>query len=344
MRVLTTGGEPLSAGLWDDVRSAFPNARLLNNYGCSELADITFNEVVRATDTATVGRPIDNCSVYVLSPELAPVSQGTVGQIFVAGEPLGHGYFGRPDLTAAAYLPDPLSLKPGARIFCTGDYGRLDGARRLVHLGRRDQQLKINGCRVDAEHVASVIRSYTGIPQALALAKPGRQSEELLVAYVSPRLAPADVVSLRRFLLTRLPHHMQPSAIVPLEAFPLLANGKIDRLALPPPSWDLISASQVAPRSLTEQSLAAIWKEVLEIAEVGVDDNFFDLGGHSILAIRVLTRIKSEFDVELSQAAFFQSPTIAELAALLDTLGPQARYDGSELGVAKASGYREGVL
>jgi amino acid adenylation domain-containing protein len=344
VRVLTTGGEPLSAGLWDDVRSAFPNARLLNNYGCSELADITFSEVGRATDTATVGRPIDNCSVYVLSSELTPVSQGTVGQIFVAGEPLGHGYFGRPDLTAAAYLPDPLSLKPGARIFCTGDYGRLDGARRLVHLGRRDQQLKINGCRVDAEHVASVIRSYTGISQALALAKPGRQSEELLVAYVSPRLAPADVVSLRRFLLTRLPHHMQPSAIVPLEAFPLLANGKIDRLALPPPSWDLISASQVAPRSLTEQSLAAIWKEVLEIADVGVDDNFFDLGGHSILAIRVLTRIKSEFDVELSQAAFFQSPTIAELAALLDTLGPQARYDGSELGVAKASGYREGVL
>jgi acyl carrier protein len=113
---------------------------------------------------------------------------------------------------------------------------------------------------------------------------------------------------------------------------------------LPPPSWDLVSASQVAPRSLTEQSLAAIWKEVLEVPEVGVDDNFFDLGGHSILAIRVLARIKAEFDVELSQAAFFQSPTIAELAALLDTLGPQARYDGTDLGTATSGAYREGTL
>jgi len=344
VRVLTTGGEPMPAELWDDVQSVFPKARLINNYGCSELADITFNEVLDPTGIATVGRPIDNSSVYVLSPELVPVSRGTVGQIFVAGESLGQGYFGRSDLTAAAYLPDPLSKKPGARMFCTGDYGRIDGQGRLVHLGRRDQQLKVNGCRVDPGHVASVIRGYDSVTQALAVGRPGRQGEELLVAYVCPQLTPGDVVSLRRFLLTRLPHHMQPSAIVPLASFPLLANGKVDRLALPPPSWDLASAGQVAPRSVTEQTLARIWKEVLEVSEVGVDDNFFDLGGHSILAIRVLARIKAEFDVELSQAAFFQSPTIAELGALLDTLGPQACYDGSELGATKPTAYREGTL
>jgi len=344
VRLLTTGGEPLPAELWEDVRSVFPRARLINNYGCSELADVTCHEVLDPAGATTVGQPIDNSSVYVLSPDLAPVSRGTVGQIFVSGESLGDGYFGRADLTAASYLPDPLSKQPGARMFCTGDYGRIDGQGRLIHLGRRDQQLKVNGCRVDPAHVAGVIRRHESVTQALAVARPGRQGEELLVAYVCPQLAPADVVSLRRFLLTRLPHHMQPSAIVPLASFPLLANGKIDRLALPPPSWDLVSASQVAPRSLTEQSLAAIWKDVLEIPEVGVDDNFFDLGGHSILAIRVLTRIKAEFDVELSQAAFFQSPTIAELAALLDTLGPQARYDGSDHGVTQPTPYREGTL
>jgi non-ribosomal peptide synthetase component F len=228
VRVLTTGGEPLPAELWDDVKSVFPKARLLNNYGCSELADVTFNEVLDAADAVTVGRPIDNSSLYLLSPDLVPVSQGAVGQIFVSGESLGSGYFGQPDLTAASYLPDPLSQKPGARMFCTGDYGRIDTQGRLIHLGRRDQQLKINGCRVDPGHVAGVIRGHTSVTQALALSRPGRQGEELLVAYVCPQITPADVVALRRFLLTRLPHHMQPSAIVPLEAFPLLANVKID--------------------------------------------------------------------------------------------------------------------
>src|SRR5581483_4229385 len=160
------------------VRAAFPNARLLNNYGCSEVSDISFDEVLDPAHAASVGRCIDNVSVYLLSQDLLPVSAGTVGQIFVSGASLGYGYLGRPDLTAESYLPDPVSRTPGARMFRTGDYARIDSEGKLIHLGRRDQQLKINGCRVDAEHVASVIRGHGSVTQALALVRPGRQGEE----------------------------------------------------------------------------------------------------------------------------------------------------------------------
>jgi enterobactin synthetase component F len=323
VRLLTTGGEPLLPELLGEVRAAFPAARLLNNYGCSELADITFNEVVEAPDAIAVGTPIDNTSVYLLRDDLEPVGAGAVGQIFVSGAALGSSYFDRADLTAAAFLPDPFSRQPGARMFRTGDYGRVDSRGKLIHGGRRDQQLKVNGCRVDAGHVASVLLSNPTVERALALTRPGRQGEELLVAYVTPRLTPAAVVSLRRYLLTRLPHSMQPGAIVSLDAFPLLANGKVDRRALAAPDWDAVTSDRVAPRSPTERAVADIWKEVLGVTEVGIDDNFFNLGGHSILVIRVLVQIKATFGIELSQATFFQAPTIAELAARLESQDPE---------------------
>jgi amino acid adenylation domain-containing protein len=339
MRVLTVGGEPLSAELWNDVRATFPKTRLLNNYGSSEVSDITFNEVHVAMDAVAVGTSIDNVSVYILGENLEPVGAASVGQIFVSGASLSSGYFDQPDSTAAAYLPDPFAEQPGARMFRTGDYGRIDSSGRLIYLGRRDQQLKVNGCRVDAGHVTSVLLSYSQVKKALTLTRPGRQDDNLLVAYVSPRLTPADTTALRRYLLTRLPHYMQPGAIVSIDEFPLLANGKVDRLALPAPSWDVATSDCVAPRSDVEKELAAIWMEVLEVPVVGIDDNFFDLGGHSILAIRVLARIKESFGIELSQAAFFQSPTLAELVARMESIQPEAARAEGGIGT-----YREGIL
>jgi len=320
VRLVAAGGEPLSTHLWQDVRQVFPRARLFNSYGCSELADITLGEVRDAAGLGGVGAPIDNTSVYLLSSNLDTVSAGGVGEIFVAGAPLGTDYFARADLTAAAYLPDPFATEPGARMFRTGDFGRINADGELVHLGRRDQQLKVNGCRVDARHVESVLLSSPIVQKAIVVARPNRDAEDVLAAYVCPQLPPSEIAALRRYLLGKLPQFMQPSAIVPLVEFPLLDNGKVDRQALPAPNWDEVSADRVAPRTPAERTLASIWIEVLKVEEVGVHDNFFALGGHSVLAIRVLAAMKATFGIEISQASFFQSPTIKELAGLIELL------------------------
>ena len=344
VRLLATGGEPASGHLWQDVRFAFPRARLLNSYGCSELADITLGEVRDAAELSAVGTPIDNTSVYLLSANLDPVPVGAVGEIFVAGESLGTGYFARADLTAAAYLPDPFSTASGARMFRTGDFGRVNADGNLVHLGRRDQQLKVNGCRVDAGHVASVMLSSPAVQRALVLARPNRDAENVLVAYICPELPPSEIATLRRYLLGKLPQFMQPSAIVPLAEFPLLNNGKVDHEAFPAPNWEEASADRVAPRTPVERTLASIWIEVLKVSEVGIHDNFFALGGHSMLAIQVLAAMKADFGIEISQATFFQSPTIKELAAHIELLQDPGAVPGEgDAGQTTAGSYQEGM-
>jgi len=246
------------------------------------------------------------------------------GEICVAGIQVGRGYLNRPDLTAAAFVPDPFS-RSGERLYRTGDLGRYRPDGNIEFLGRIDHQVKIRGFRIELGEVEAQLRSHPRVGQAVVTAHKDESSGNRLVAYVTaaggdgPALADGD--DLRAYLAGRLPSHMVPSAFVALEELPLNANGKVDRKRLPEP--DIAAQREgrhVAPRNRTEEILADIWREVLGVNRVGVLDNFFDLGGHSLLAVQVLSRVRAAFGVEVPLNVVFESASLETLGLAIEEL------------------------
>ncbi|WP_410594721.1 amino acid adenylation domain-containing protein [Amycolatopsis sp. lyj-23] len=297
-----TSGEPLSGVLAGKVAARWPSAKLVNLYGCSEVAG---DSLAQVCGPVAIGRPIANTRAHVLDAALRPVPPGVRGELYLAGAGLARGYLGRPALTAERFVASP--FEPGQRLYRTGDLAcrRADGA--LEFLGRADQQIKIRGFRVEPGEVEAVLTADAAVARAAVIAR-----EDRLIAYVAPA---GDPVALRASLAARLPEHLVPSAIVVLPELPVNANGKSDRAALPDPR---VRASGRLARTPAEQALCELFADVLGVPAVGPDDGFFALGGHSLLATRLVSRIRARLGVEVPLRAVFDAPTPARLADALD--------------------------
>ena len=296
------------------------SAELHNLYGPTEAAvDVTYWACERESRLRTVpiGRPIANTQIHILDRYLQAVPIGVPGELHIGGIGLARGYHNRPELTAEKFIPDPFRTEAGARLYKTGDLARYlpDGA--IEYLGRLDHQVKIRGVRIELGEIESVLAGHPAVREAVVVAREDVPGDKRLVAYLTAKdgLSPKDQ-ELRGLLQAKLPEYMVPSAFVTLGQFPLTPNGKVDRKALPPPEQPRATTGFVPPETPMEVVLAKVWAEVLGLKQVGVHDNFFDLGGHSLLAVRLQTRVEAELGRKLPLAAFFQAPTLAELAKL----------------------------
>ncbi|MGW5720133.1 amino acid adenylation domain-containing protein [Amycolatopsis sp. NPDC003865] len=297
-----TSGEPLSPVLAEKVRRRWPSAKLVNLYGCSEVAG---DSLAQECGPVAIGRPVANTRAYVLDAALRPVPPGVRGELYLAGAGLARGYLGRPALTAERFVASPYD--PGERMYRTGDLVRRRPDGALEFAGRADQQLKIRGFRVEPGEVEAALTADASVARAVVIARSGS-----LVAYVAPA---GDPAALRARLADRLPDHLVPSTIVVLPELPLNASGKLDRAALPDP--EVRTSGRVA-RTPAEQALCDLFADVLGVPQVGPDDGFFALGGHSLLATRLVGRIRALLGVEVPIRAVFDAPTPARLAGLLD--------------------------
>jgi amino acid adenylation domain-containing protein len=324
VRLRLCGGEKLPPDLADQLMA--PGVTLWNVYGPTETTVwATAGVVTRAADAAKIGPPIDHTRVYILDERLMPVPVGVVGEVCLAGRGVARGYYGRPRLTARSFRPDPFSGEPGALMYRTGDLGRWREGVGLELIGRNDHQVKIRGFRIECGEIEAVLRAHRDVRQA-AVVPAERAGELALVAYIVPRRGSTaaqpgtDLLEeLRPHLRAALPDYMVPALVVALPALPLTPTAKVDRAALPAPQWGVTpSAGRVEPRNPVESTLAQIWGDLLDNqAPVGVHDNLFALGGHSLTATRFVARVADTYDVNLPIHHVFASPTIAELAELV---------------------------
>ncbi|MGH3777952.1 MAG: amino acid adenylation domain-containing protein [Pseudonocardiaceae bacterium] len=314
-RTLIVGGDVCPPEL---VARWAPGRRMINSYGPTETTVVaTWSEPLSAGDDAPIGAPIANTRVYVLDQALQPVPVGVVGELYIAGVGLARGYLGRPGLTAARFVANPI-VGWGARMYRTGDLVRWGADGQLRFVGRADEQVKIRGFRIEPGEIETVLQTHPDVERAVVIARQDQPGLRRLVAYLvaAPGRTPA-VAQLRALLAQTLPAYLVPAAFVHLDAFPLSAHGKLDRRALPAPPTDGGEPGWVAPRTETERVLARIWADVLGVRTVGVEDDFFALGGDSILSFRALSRIREAFGSELSARTVFDTRTIARLAELL---------------------------
>ncbi len=322
LRVLC-GGEALPRDLADAILAGA--GELWNLYGPTEATIWSMLQRVEPGSRITLGRPLANTSIYLLSRRLRPLPVGVPGELFIGGLGLARGYRGRPDLTAERFLPDPFAAAPGGRIYRTGDLARHLPDGSVEFLGRVDHQVKVRGFRIELGEIEAVLAQHPGVAQAAVLAREDTPGAKRLVAYLVPRPpvdgAPASgpgSEELRAFLAGHLPDYMVPALYVSLAAFPLTPNGKVDRRALPAPSVDRADRPYVAPSGPVEEALAALWAEVLGVARVGANDDFFALGGDSLLVIRVVSKAnKAGLGIITKQV--FQHRTVAALARVAGT-------------------------
>ena len=324
LRVFMTGGEstPMECvRAWSTLVEG--STRFISSYGPTETTVTTMWRGAAAdamswgTPSITLGGPLQNVRLYVLDAALQPVPPGVSGELCVAGAGLAHGYVDRPDLTAERFVPDPISSAPGQRMYRTGDRVRYRADGLLEFLGRFDHQLKLLGVRIEAGEIEALLRQHPRVRAAVVTtARPA--SRPVLVAYiVADAPVPGDA-EMRQHLAAHLPSTVIPTAFCFLPALPITPNGKLDRRALPMP--DLIDAERaiVEPRTETERLLIEMWSEALGVTGISADDDFFAVGGHSIVAARLASRLREAFGIDLSVRAMFEAPTVAQLGKLID--------------------------
>jgi hypothetical protein len=324
VRMVVIGGEralPERVADWQDAVD--PRVVLYNSYGPTEATvAATFTVVAdgagRAEREISIGLPVDNDTAYVLDDAGQPVPVGVPGELCLGGAGVVRGYLGRPGLTAEKFVPDPFSARPGARLYRTGDRARRRPNGELEFLRRADDQVKVRGFRVELGEIESLLREADAVAEAVVVAGPDARGETRLAAYlVAEEGAAPAVPEIRSALRERLPEYMVPGAFVVVDSLPLTPNGKIDRAALPIPEPDAADAERgtFAPlRSPLEETLAGIWSEVLGVERVGAHDNFFDLGGRSLLLAQVHERIRTELGREVGMVSLFKYPTVRLLA------------------------------
>ncbi|HXM35036.1 MAG TPA: amino acid adenylation domain-containing protein, partial [Pyrinomonadaceae bacterium] len=316
-------GETLTVELANAFRGQLTSAKLINLYGSSEVAaDVTCYEVEGAEGLSSVpiGRPIANTRVFVLDRHCQLTAIGVPGEIFIGGEGLARGYLNRPDLTAERFIPDAAATRPGARLFRTGDLGRYLSDGSVEYRGRRDHQVKIRGFRIELGEIEAALATHPNVRHSVVVAFEDERSEKRLVAYVVADGGQPTVGELRAHLHETLPDYMVPTAFVMLDSLPLTASGKVDRLGLPKVEQSSLAATEdfLAPRTPTEDLLANIWAGVLNCDAVGINDDFFSVGGHSLLLARIASRIYDVFALELPLRTLFEAPTVAAMAAKVE--------------------------
>ncbi|HLL45921.1 MAG TPA: amino acid adenylation domain-containing protein, partial [Longimicrobiaceae bacterium] len=319
LRKVLCGGEALPGELYRRLSRLLPGTRLINLYGPAECCMNAATHVCEAGDersaSVTIGRPVPNTRSYVLDPAMRLLPEGIPGELCVGGVQVARGYLGRSELTADRFVPDPFGGEAGARLYRTGDRVRWRADGRLEYLGRLDQQVKIRGVRVELGEVESTLLAHFAVREARVVVREDVPGEKRLVAYV---VGGVEAEELRDHLRKSVLEYMVPAAFVMLERLPLTPNGKLDRKALPAPEYAAEADRYEAPRTPAEEVLAGIWAGVLRLERVGVTESFFELGGHSLLATRVVSRIREVFGVEVPLRAFFEGPTVAELAKAVE--------------------------
>ncbi|MCC6698260.1 MAG: amino acid adenylation domain-containing protein [Candidatus Hydrogenedentes bacterium] len=321
LRTVISAGERCPAEL---AARWTPGRRFVNGYGptettvCATLYECDGSE----THTVPIGRPVTNAHVYVLDSQCKPVPAGIPGDICVAGVGLARGYLNRPELTQERFIPNPFGDTWTNQLYKTGDRGRLRADGHIEYLGRSDDQVKLRGFRIELGEIENCLRALSAIANAAVILREDTPGDPRLVAYLVPRNTRSfDAAACRSSLTAQLPAHMIPSAFVTLDALPLSPNGKVDVRALPAPERVAVELRGAEPPATAmEQTLAAIWREVLSIERFGRHDRFFDLGGHSLKAAQVVSRIRSSLGVELPLRAIFEEPSLAGLAARVESL------------------------
>jgi len=321
LRHAFVGGDAVAPDLLEQMRAAFPAAAIHVLYGPTEGAIICAAHRLggEAAARQMVGRPLGNATLYVVEPRGRVAPAGVAGELCLGGASVARDYLGRPGLTAERFVPDPFASEPGARLYRTGDRVRWLLTGELEFLGRTDHQVKVRGFRIEPGEIEARLVEHVGVREAVVLVREDAAGEKRLVAYVTGDDT-AGAEGLRAHLSERLPEYMVPAAYVRLDALPLTPNGKVDRRALPAPEGDAFSAREYeAPSGTMEGAVAAIWADLLGVERVGRHDDFFQLGGNSLLATRLVFRVKREMDVELSVRDVFEKPELSLLAQhLLD--------------------------
>jgi amino acid adenylation domain-containing protein len=325
LRYLMSGGDVLDPAVVARVLSSHAPQHLLNGYGPTESTTFTTTyEIasVREGSSIPIGRPISNTQVYILDAQGEPVPVGVVGELYIGGAGVALGYLNRPELTAEKFVQDPFSGEAGARMYRTGDLARWLSDGNIEFLGRNDFQVKIRGVRIELGEIEARLAKHPAVREAVVIAREETPGDKRLVAYYTTSLndgSEANAPSaeqLRAFLSANLPEYMVPAAFMALEAWPLTSNGKLDRRALPAPEM-VSTAAWRAPRTPQEEILCSLFAEVLGLEKVGLDDNFFDLGGHSLMATRLMSRIRTILGVELALRTLFEFSSVGELGPRL---------------------------
>ncbi len=322
VRQVLAGGDVLSVPHVRRFVHAATASTLINGYGPTENTTFTcchrISHDQHIGSTVPIGRPISNSEVYVLDPHLNPQPVGVPGELYAGGDGIAIGYWNRPELTAERFLPHPFRSDPASRVYRTGDRVRYRDDGTIEFLGRFDHQVKVRGYRVELGEIEAVLAQHPAVSEAVVTAEQDADGIKRLDAYVAARAAVSGP-ELRQDLRSRLPEYMLPSTITVLDALPKAASGKVDRRVLPTLQTRSLDPQLGTPRDSMEEELARLWCQVLNVKAVGIHDNFFDLGGHSLLSTTVIARIREHYGVELPLRALFDAPTIAALATRLKT-------------------------
>jgi acyl-CoA synthetase (AMP-forming)/AMP-acid ligase II len=314
---VTLAGELLPQSLVDALYGLPQMKRVFDHYGPTETTVYSTGGLRKAGGAPSLGRPLANERVYVLDRNLQPVPVGMPGELFIGGEKLARGYLNQPELTAQKFRTAPFLA--GERIYKTGDGVRFKPDGTLEMIGRLDHQVKVRGFRVELGEIESALRQIPDVTEAAVIARPDASNNSRLLGYVVRRQgATMEPDAMRELLAKQLPEYMVPSAIVSVEKFPLMANGKLDRAALPEPDFSARIEASATPRTLTEELLVEMWCDVLGLKQLGINDDFFEVGGHSLLAAQVLARMHAGFGIEISLRQFFSASTVARLALVVD--------------------------
>jgi acyl-CoA synthetase (AMP-forming)/AMP-acid ligase II len=319
LRLLVLGGERPSEGLLARTWRLFPEIEVINVYGPTEATSNATWAKLRPNERITAGRPIWNTRVYVLDADGGLAPTGVVGEVWLGGKNLARGYLNRPELTAENFIGDTMTNEPGARLYRTGDRGRIDAEGRLELVGRTDEQVKLRGFRIELGEIRTALTNLPAIEDAAVVVR-GEGDQRRLLAYVVPRPdTTPDAASLVAALRERLPDYMIPSTFVRLSALPRMNNGKVDVRSLPDSTVAHlpVGAPYEAPRTEVERMIAEVWRDVLGVDRVGVHDGFFELGGHSLLMLQVQSKLRVRFGRDIRIVELFKNPTIDSLARCL---------------------------
>lgn len=325
LETVIVAGEECLPELVERHASSPTAAQLFNEYGPTEATVWSSVQALTpkpGSGPVSIGRPIDRARIHLMDARGRRVPPGCAGELHIAGPGLTRGYVGRPAATAAAFVPDPLAHEPGDRLYRTGDLARRMAGGELVFLGRIDRQVKVRGFRIELGEIESVLQTHDAVREAAVVVVGTDAASQRIVAYLvlSNAKTEPELADLRRHLRQQLPDFMVPGGFVFLEAMPLTPNGKVDRRALLEAGGEQLvrDVPFVAPRTATEETLVGIWHDLLGLEQIGVEDNFFDLGGHSLLTTQLVSRLRDAFGLDVPLQSFFEEPTIAGLAESID--------------------------
>jgi amino acid adenylation domain-containing protein len=326
LQCVLVGGEHIDESMWTMLAES--GIRFFNVYGPTECTvDATIGAVGREDKVPHIGRPIANTKIYLLDEKQRPVPLGAVGEIYIGGAGVARGYLKRPERTAERFLRDPFTTAGDGRMYRTGDLARYLPDGRIEFLGRNDHQVKIRGFRIELGEIEARLAEHEWVREAVVVAREDEKGEKRLVGYVVVVNGMVEDGELRAYLAERLPEYMVPAAFVQLEALPLTPNGKLDRKALPEPGEAYTQRIYEPPQGEIEEQLAGMWQELLGVERVGRQDHFFEMGGHSLLAMRLVVRVRQVLGVELPVTTLFARPMLAQLAEAVREAGAEGKQE-----------------